>query len=248
MNGSAVADPKQNPVTLNASGGATFSTENLPAGIYTLTAVYNSDQNFSSVTSQVITFQVIPPSVLVTSSPTAITTTAGTPVQAALTLQSLVGYAAQNSLFGGVFIACDNTTVPQFSECTFDIPQVQIPAGGSGTTNLTLSTNIPVNVAGSSVRTSPIAFAATFGLGLLGFAFRRRATLHRMALTTLCLLLMLAGMSIAISGCTNAGYTNTPPAPHVATPPGTYNIRVFATDPHDGSVKTLPFTLSVTVK
>ncbi len=247
-NGSTVADSKQNPLTLNANGRATFSTENLSAGTYTLTAVYNGDQNFSSVTSPVVAFQVIPPSVLITSDPVSISTTAGTPVQTKLTLQSLVGYAAQNSLYGGVSIACDNTTVPKYSECTFDIPQVQIAAGGSGTTTLTLSTNLPVNVASSQIRTSPTAFAGIFGLGLLGLAFRRRATLHRTVLSTLSMVLMLAGISMAMSGCTNAGYTTTPPAPHVITPAGTYNVRIYATDPHDGTVKTLPYTLSVTVK
>jgi hypothetical protein len=247
MNGSAIADSKQNPVTLDADGSATFSTANLTAGTYTLTAVYNGDQNFSSVTSPVITFQVVPPSVLITANPASVTVTAGTPVQATFTLQSVVGYAAQNSLYGGVFIACDNTTVPKYSECTFDIPQVQVAAGGSGTSTLTLSTNLPVNVATSQRKTSPIVFAGIFGLGFLGLAFRRRATLHRIVLNPLCLL-MLVGLCMGISGCTNAGYTTTPPAPHVVTPPGAYNVRIYATDPHDGSVKTLPFTLSVTVK
>ena len=39
-----------------------------------------------------------------------------------------------------------------------------------------------------------------------------------------------------------------PPAPHVVTPSGTYNIRLYVTDPHEGTVKSLPFTLPVTVK
>ena len=46
------------------------------AGTYNLTAVYNGDQNFSAVTSSVIAFQVIPPSVLITSNPATVTTTA----------------------------------------------------------------------------------------------------------------------------------------------------------------------------
>jgi len=233
-------------VTLNASGMATFSTQNLPAGTYTLTAVYNGDQNFSTVTSPVITFQVIPPSVLISSNPATVSTKAGTPVQATLTLTSLVGYAATTT-FGGVNIACDYTTVPKYSECTFDVPQVLINAGSTGTTTLTLSTNLPVNVASVPAHPSPFVFAGLLGLGMLGLAFRRRAALHRSALTAVCLLMMLAGAALGMSGCTNSGYTTTPPAPKVSTPPGTYNVRLYATDPHDGTVKTLPFTLPVTI-
>jgi hypothetical protein len=248
MNGTTVADPTQNPVTLNANGNATFSTQNLAQGTYNITAVYNSDQNFSSVASTVITFQVILPSVIITATPPTLTVTPGVPAKTLLTLQALVGYSAVNSLDGGVFIACDNATVPKYTECTFDVPQVQIPDGGSGTTTLTLSSNLPVNVASVRTTTSPIAFAGLFGLGMLGLAFRRKTTLHRVALNMLCLLLLGAGLITGIGGCTNSSYTVTPPAPHVITPSGTYNIRVFATSPREGTVKSLPFTLQVTVK
>ena len=248
MNGSKVADATQNPATLNANGNATFSTQNLPAGTYQLTAVYNTDQNFSSVTSPVITFQVIPPSIIITANPPTLNIKAGVPAQTLLTLQSLVGYAAVNLNAGGVFIACDNTTVPKYSECTFDVPQVQVTAGGFGTTTLTLSTNLPVNVGSLRTKTSPIAFVGVFGLGLLGLVFRRKAGLHRAALNMLCMTLLMAGAVMGISGCTNSSYTTTPPAPHVVTPSGTYNIRIYATSPTDGTVKSLPFTLAVTVQ
>ncbi len=248
MNGASVADSKQNPVTLDANGHAAFSTENLPAGSYTLAAVFTGDQNFSQVTSPVVAFQVIPPSVLITSNPSTLTITPGTPVQTTLTLQSLVGYSALNSQKGGVYIACDNATVPKYTECTFDVPQVQIAAGGTGTTTLTLSSNLPVNVASNQCGPMPYAFAGLFGLGLAGLTLRRRAVLHRNALSLLSVLLLLAVVATGLSGCTNSNYTSTPPAPHVTTPSGTYNVRLYATDPYDGTVKTLPFTIPVTVK
>ena len=243
MNGSQLADPTQNPVALNANGSATFSTLNLTAGSYTLTAVYNGDQNFSTVTSTPTLFQVIPPSILVTSVPASVSTTGGVPVQAKLTLQSLVGYEATNLQNGGVFIACDNKTLPQYSECTFDVPQVQLSATVPGVSTVTLSTNLPVNVSSISPKLSPIAFAGLLGLGVLGFGFRRRARL-----APICLLLLLACITLVSQGCTNTGYTTTPPAPHVVTPPGTYNIRIYATDPVNATVKTLPFTLQVIIK
>jgi hypothetical protein len=247
MNGSALADPAQNPVPLDANGSAVFSTENLAAGTYNLTAVYNGDQNFSATTSPVTQFQVIPKSVLITANPATLSVTAGTPAQTLLTLYSLVGYAATLSQ-GGMSIACDNTTVPQYSECTFDIPHPVVTAGGSGTSALTLSTNIPVNVGSVQTKNSPYTLASLFGLGLLGLAFRRSLKGYRAALTTLSLVLLLAGAAIGVSGCTNSGYTTTPPAPHVVTPSGTYNVRIYATDPVSGAVATLPYTLPVTVK
>jgi len=247
-NGTTVADATQNPVVLDANGNANFTTENLAAGTYNLTAVYNGDQNFSTVTSPVVTFDVIPPSVLITASPASLSVTAGTPVQTVLTLTSLVGYSATNQQSGGVSIACDNTTVPQYSECTFDVPNVVVPAGGTGTTTLTLSSNLPVNVAQSSPEAAPVAFAGLFGVGVLGLAFRRRTKLRGAWLTGLCLVLVLGGAAMGVTGCTNSGYTTTPPAPHVVTPSGTYNVSVYATDPITGKKTTLPFTIAVTVK
>jgi len=246
LNGSNVADATQNPVTLTASGSATFNTLNLAAGSYSLTAQYNGDQNFSKVSSAAATFQVIPPSLLFTASLGAVTTVAGTPVMSKLTLQSLVGYEATNAQNGGVLLACDNTTVPQYSECTFDVPQVQVSVQTPGTTTVTLSTNIPVNVASIHSLGSPIAFAAVFGLGLLGFGFSRRRAGSRL-IGSLCLAVMLGAASLGAVGCTNSGFSKTPPAPQVTTPAGTYNVRIYAKDPKTLAVVTLPFTLTVTV-
>ncbi|MEO7043292.1 MAG: Ig-like domain repeat protein [Gemmatimonadaceae bacterium] len=248
MNGSKVADSTQASTTLDANGKATFTTGNLPTGTYTLTAVYSSDQNFSAATSPVITFQVIPPSLIITANPPSLTVTAGIPAQTVLTLTSLVGYEATNTEYGGVNIFCDNTTVPKYSECTFDVPQVQILAGKTATTTLTLSSNLPVNIGAVRSGPSEVVFAGILGLGLLGLAFRRKATRHRAGLTIACMMLVLAGTVMSVSGCTNSGYTTTPPSPHVVTPSGSYNVRIYATDPHDGTVKTLAFTLPVTVK
>ena len=247
MNGSALADPTQNPVVLDANGNASFSTENLPAGTYNLTAVFNGDQNFSSVPSPVITFLVVPKSVLITTDPATLMITPGTPVQTVVSLHSLVGYGA-TQVQGGMAIACDNSTVPQYSECTFDVPHPVVPADGIGTTTLTISTNLPVNVTSASYKSRSLTLAGIFGLGLLGLTFRRRLKMYRGAFPALCLVLLLASATMGLTGCTNSGYTTTPPAPHVVTPSGTYNVRIYGVDPVDGTVKTLPFTIPVTVQ
>jgi hypothetical protein len=247
-NGTAVADAKQPSTTLDANGNATFTTSNLPTGTYTLTAVYSSDQNFSAVTSPVVTFQVIPPSLLITANPTTLTVKAGVPGQTVLTLQSLVGYEATNTENGGVNIACDNTTVPKYSECTFDVPQVQVLANKAATTTLTLSTNLPVNIGAIQSSPSPFLYAGLFGVGVLGLAFRRRTIVYRKAVSLSALALLMASAVMGLSGCTNSGYTVTPPAPHVVTPAGTYIVKLYATDPKDGTVKSLPATFTVVVQ
>ena len=86
-------------------------------------------------------------------------------------MTSLVGYAALNSLYGGVSIACDNNDRSQVLGVHFRCAAGADHAGGTGTSTLTLSTNLPVNVASVPEKTSPFVFAGLFGLGMLGLAF-----------------------------------------------------------------------------
>jgi len=95
---------------------------------------------------------------------------------------------------------------------------------------------------------SLVEFAGLFGLGLLGLAFRKRARLYRPALSAACLLLLLCGAAGGLTGCTNSGYTQTPPSPHVVTPKGTYAVRIYTIDLTTDKVSSLPFTLSLTIQ
>lgn len=245
-NGSGAADPTQNPVTLDGNGNAVFSTANLATGTYNLTAVYSGDLNFATVTSPVVTIDVIQPSALITANPATVTTKAGTAVTSTLTLTALEGYSPKL----GAQLYCDNTTLPQYSECTFDVPTIDFfdHPGIPQVSHVTISSNIPVNVGAVRGGSSPVVFAGLFGLGMLGLAFRRRAKLHRSALTIACLLLIFTGATMGLSGCTNSGYTTTPPAPHVTTPAGTYNVRIYTIDLTSDKVSSLPFTLTVTIQ
>jgi sugar lactone lactonase YvrE len=244
-NGSAPADPKQNPVSLDGSGNATFNTSNLASGTYNLTAVYGSDLNFSSATSPVVTVVVIPPSALITASPASVSTPAGTAVTSTLTITALEGYAPKL----GIQLMCDNTTLPQDSECTFDVPTVDLfdHPGVPQISHVTISSNIPVNEGELRTGTSSIAFASMFGLGLIGLALRRKGKFNRSVLTMTCLMLLFAGTLVGFTGCTNSGFTHTPAAPHVTTPAGTYNVSIYTLDLTTNQISSLPFTLSVTV-
>lgn len=243
MNGSMVADPTQQNVPLDGSGQATFNTDNLAAGIYTITAVSNStgsDANFASGVSNAITFQVVPPSALITANPTSVSTTAGTPVQSTLTVQRLAGYNPS-----ALQLSCVSATLPQYSECTFTVPAIDLSNSSSQASAVTISTDVPVNVGAIQKSPSPIAFAGIVGLGLLGLVFRRKRS--RIS-SLLCLMVVCIGILGGLSGCTNSNYTQTPPSPHVTTPSGTYQVSIIGTDPITAKTTSLPFTLTVTVK
>jgi hypothetical protein len=242
---------------LNASGTATFNTASLAAGpstlqlgqTYNITAVYSGDQNFASTTSAAFTIVIVPPSVVITAAPSAVQTKAGVAVQSTLTITPLEGYAPKP----GATLYCDNSTLPQYAECTFDVPTLDIYDAQSkvpGTpviSHVTISSNLPVNVGKVESGPSPLAFAGLFGLGLLGLAFRKRTRLNGTLLTVLCAAL-LAGSMMGLVGCTNSGYTHTPPAPQVTTPTGTYQVSIYTIDLTNNQRSSLPFTLTLTVQ
>lgn len=248
QNGKPV-DPTQAAIPLDANGNAVFSTQNLPVGVYNLTVVYNGDTNYSVVSVPIPSFEVIQPSVQITADPDTTTITPGTPDKVTLTLKPLVGFVQQ------VDVQCVTASLPSYTECTFDNPQIGIGSGNDPTAPstivVTLSTNVPVNGSTSSIRGGPAGWslAAFFGLGLAGLIAGRRK-LHRYLMLA-CLGLMLSGVFLGISACTNAGYSTPPPAPKVTTPSGTYAIQIITINPANGqqnSLTTPLFTLQATVQ
>jgi hypothetical protein len=238
------ADPTQVALPLLANGTAVFSTTNLAQGVYNLTAVYSGDVNFASVNTALPAFEVIAPSVQVTANPDTVTITPGTPAQATLTLEPLVGFSDY------VDVECVTATLPAYSECTFSNPEIDVANGTASTIVVTISTNVPVNggATGSVARPEPWSLAGVFGLGLLGLIAGRRR-FHRY-LTMICLAVMLSGAFMAITSCTNAGYSTPPPAPVVKTPSGTYQVQVITVNPSTGNQNSLTtplFTLATTV-
>ena len=248
--GSGPADPTQSTSSLDASGNATFNTQNLALGSHTITAVYNGDTNFATVSSTPLVLQIIPPSILISANPAAPSLTAGVAGQVTLTLQPLVGMVST------VNVQCVASSLPPSSECTFDNPKADVGRQTDNTAPtiivVTISTNVPVNVAAGTPATTgfkvaPIAFAGIFGIGLLGLLAGGKTKSFRNTFRVLWLTLMLSGAAMCVSSCSNSGYTKTPPAPHVATPPGTYQVSIVTLDPSSGHQESLPFTMPVTV-
>lgn len=132
---------------------------------------------------------------------------------------------------------------------------------GPGQVVVTITTNVPVGTTTSSLRTdkSSIAFAAMFGLGLLGLAFRRKAAKWGGMLMVACLLLC----SAAVTGITACGTTNLSPASSSATPEGSYWVTITAKETGsilvpvqgggnqtvygNGNQMSLPYTVNVTI-
>jgi hypothetical protein len=261
------ADPTQGvngAIAPNGNGVATFLLQNLNLGVYNLSASYSGDVNYAPLTLAVQTFYVISPSVQITVSGGA-TITPGTPVQVTLTLMPLVGFSQSvslecNSSDAPIKLAVTNpaTTLPPYSECTFNYANPStgtVAVGASGavptTIVMTISTNVAVNggTSASIARQSPWALAGMFGLGLVGLIAGRRKLYRSMAV--ICIALMLSGLFMGISACTNAGYSTPPPAPKVATPAGTYNVQIITYDPEaliQNSLTTPMFTLPVSVQ
>jgi len=67
-------------------------------------------------------------------------------------------------------------------------------------------------------------------------------------LFTVVCLVVLAGATVGLGGCTNSGFTHTPPAPQVTTPSGTYNVSIYTIDLTNNQRSSLPFTLTLTVQ
>jgi hypothetical protein len=251
LQGGAPVDPTQPAIPLDANGNAIFTTTNLPVGVYNLTAVYNGDVNYASVSNALPSFEVIIPSLQITANPASVSLTAGTPGQVTLTLKPLVGFN-QN-----VNVECITSTLPAYSECTFDNPEIAVghDANGNPTTSpativVTISTNVPVNGGTSSLAlTAPWSLAGIFGLGLAGLIAGRKRFNRYLAM--LCLAAMLAGAFMGITACTNSSYSTPPPAPKVKTPAGSYAVQIITVNPQNGqqnSLATPLFTLPTTVQ
>lgn len=275
MQNGKVADPTQgvngaislNATTINGNvvQTAVFSTQNLAEGVYHLTAVYSGDVNYATQNVSVPAFEVIQPSVQITSSGT-VSVTPGTPATATLTLEPLVGFS------GNVHLECNSagapvplapttppTVLPAYTECTFAYPDTVngiVPVGVSGTTAstivVTISTNVPVNggaTTSSIARQSPWELAGLFGLGLLGVIAGRKKLYRHMAV--MCVAIMISGLLMGVTACTNAGYSTPPPAPKVTTPSGTYNVQIITYNQNSlvqSSLTTPMFTLPLNVQ
>ncbi len=265
-------------VALDANGFATFATNCLDVNVnnnttspneiytHTIVAVYNGDGvNAGSISSAFKITVLRGPSIAITSNPPTVSLSAGSTATAALTLTSVLGYGTQgagqqlNNYSLPVELECDG--LPARASCSFSSNSVTVMPGTPGTVTLTINTNVGAS-ASLERSTSPIAFAALFGAGLLGLAFGRRKSGWRQRLTLMTGLLVLSGAVAGMTSCTSANLTS---APVLTTPSGMYQVTVTAkqvgsatvpgstpgsTQPVYGNQNqvSLPFTMNVTIQ
>jgi hypothetical protein len=123
---------------------------------------------------------------------------------------------------------------------------------------VTINTNVAVNSAASlNVGKGGLALASLFGLGFLGFAFRRRASRWGSLLLVVCALLCGGAIS-GITACSTKSLGGG--SSSVATPAGSYWVSIIAREtgslpiqskPYivysNGNLVSLPFTVNLTV-
>jgi Bacterial Ig-like domain (group 3) len=268
MQNGAPADPTQGvngALALNGEGVSTFTLQNLNLGEYNMSAVYSGDVNYAPQTLSLATLYEIVPSVQITAPSGTVNITPGTPTPVTLTLMPLVGFSGSvslecNSPDAPVTLATTSTStmLPQYSECTFAYANTTTgtsPVGQSGPTAstivITISTDVAVNGGSTASLTqqAPWTLAGLFGLGLAGLIAGRKKLYRSMAM--ICIVMMLCGLFMGMTACTNAGYSTPPPAPKVATPAGSYSVQIVTYNPQDLTQNSLSqpmFTLPISVQ
>lgn len=223
LNGTTYTYTSLGSGTLNAQGAATLT--NIPAGTYTVTAVYQGDTNFPvgcRTPSIAFTSTTVPSFTLsLTNNPA--TANAGASVQTQVTVVAAGGFNKT------VTIACG--TLPQYMTCS--IPSPTVAAGSSTTINFETSTTVAMERDNPGPwRNAPQLFLALTPLVML-LSRRRRTLTRRLLLVALFTLAAATGLS----GCGSHNHTRT-------TPVGTYTIPITGTAT-DGTTSTSNFSLTV---
>lgn len=228
------------------------SSFGLPAGTYSLTAVYTGDANYAASTSAAtaLTIGADPATLSITLSSNAAGTAQGS------TAFTLATVTPSNTVNGVVTLAC--VGMPQNSVCTFSPTSLNFtPTAGPATpqqVQVTLWTDIPpgVNPAQTAKSIAPRLFGRgcmetsmagmlawpVVLLSLVGFAGFHKQIRGSRLLAGLALFALLSGLGATLSGCSASS------SGPVLTPVGTYNIQIVATGPNSTTAST-PVTFVV---
>jgi sugar lactone lactonase YvrE len=223
--------------SLNSSGVATFISSTLAVGSYSVTSAYSGDGNFTTSTSASKSFTVNadPQDFQLTLSSNSVGIASGS------TTQTTLYVTPTNTVADTLTFTCSG--LPQYATCTFGPPSTLAVAA---VTNLQTywQQPIPVTVTiwsdvapvpsaantrqpGSKSTSTVLAIGWPFmliGLGGLPGARKRR---HGRPALYLLLIVLLAGASITLSGCSSSinGVKYT-------TPVGSSNVTITVAGPH----------------
>ena len=224
-------------VAVDPTGVATV-TVLLSGDSANLSSMYSGDANYapSTSTTQLVTIGAAS-NFTIAADPAAFSLVSKQHVTLNLTIASLKNFTDTLSL------GC--LGLPTAATCSFSKDQMVLPAGGTMNLTLTVDTGNPLLAGAQAKLTTPttlnggaskLALACLLPggllLGLVGMRFRKMR-----GVGGLLLVLLLAGVSAALTGC---GTVN-----QIGTPAGVYNFNVSATG-KTGVSQTLPITMTVT--
>ncbi len=221
--------------TVDSTGAATITPSLALGANYSIDAVYSGDTDHGSSTSSAISVSGTPVDFGVTVTPATVTMASSQNATVTVTLTSNANFT------GTIGLGC--SSLPVAVNCHFTAISLNLPAGGSVSTQLTIDTNNPLSGGTSAMNRRPgagrFSLAGLFlplglGFGLFFWRWRRG---HAHVFTTVLILLLTAAAFVA-TGC--GGFSQATAAP------GTYVIQVTGTDTSGDIVHYQNVTLDIT--
>jgi sugar lactone lactonase YvrE len=221
--------------TVDSTGAATITPSLALGANYSVDAVYSGDSEHGSSTSSALSVSGTPVDFGVIVTPSTVTMASSQNATVTVTLISNANFT------GTIGLGC--STLPAAVNCHFASISLNLPAGGSVSTQLTIDTNNPLSGGSSAMNRRPgdgrFSLAGLFLPLSLGFGFvfwrwrRRHAQVFTMALV-----LVLTAAAFVATGC--GGFSQ------VTAAPGTYVIQVTGTNTASDVVHYQNVTLDIT--
>ena len=212
------------------SNASTFSTNTLPIGTHTLTAIYAGNPNTLPATSVPLVVTVLPSDFLLKSVPPALTIRTEHHLTFSISAQSIGNFADRLTLSAG--------QLPDHMRMQFASSTMDLSLGGTGIVSVYMDTDDVMGYAGAApsqklTTHTPSALWALVPAPLLMLFTKRRRT--RWASFSL---FLLGCLTVTLSGCSSL-YPK-------STVPGTYQIQIQAVGAVTGVRHTLDLQVTVT--
>ncbi len=224
--------------TVNSTGAATITPSLALGANYSVDAVYSGDTEHGPSTSSALSVSGTPVDFGVTVTPATVTMASSQNATVTVTLTSNANFT------GTIGLGC--SSLPVAVNCHFASISLNLPAGSSVSTQLTIDTNNPLGGGSSAMNRRPgagrFSLAGLFlplslGFGLVFWRSRRR---HGHVFT-MALVLILTVAAFVATGCGGGGGFS-----QVTAAPGTYVIQVTGTNTAGDVVHYQNVTLDIT--
>ena len=220
---------------VDSTGAATITPSLALGANYSVDAVYSGDSEHGSSTSSAISVSGTPVDFGVTVTPATVTMASSQNATVTVTLTSNANFT------GTIGLGC--SSLPVAVNCHFAAISLNLPAGGSVSTQLTIDTNNPLSGGSSAMNRRPgagrfslagLLLPLSLGFGFIFWRWRRRNA----QVFTMLLVLILTAAAFVATGC--GGFSQATAAP------GTYVIQVTGTNTAGDVVHYQNVTLDIT--